>query len=163
MLSVATIVTVTVAGEAKGLQTGADLLAAVVQQCGDIPLTVLASDIDAGNTVYNAVTFQWFHYSYVAHVTVSVPGDTYDDVAGVASDVAGVFEDVAGSTPTGVQSSQVGNAPVLGAPAGSGIVDSIGSAIGGDLTAVFLILAGLIVLIVVAIGWGKNSPVHVFV
>lgn len=158
MLGAATVVTVTVQGQAKGTSTAADLLAEVVDELVNLPLTVLASSIDGGNQLYNAATFQWFHYNYTASVTVSTPSDTYDTIDDVALAVRSAFEDIAGSTPTAAQAVRSG-VPQLGAPAGSGVIDSIAAAVHFDVAWIVLLVLGVVVLAIVAIGWGKNNVV----
>lgn len=156
MVPAATLVTVTIAGEAKGIQTKDDLLAAVVAELGYVPLAVVSSSIDAGSTLYNAVSFQWFHYQYRAVLTVSTPADYYDSIDEVGSDVRSAFEDVAGSTPTAVQVSTSNRTPAIDAPTGGSLLPDIGTAIESNVHGILLIVVALVVLLVVTLGWGKN-------
>lgn len=156
MLSSGTLVTVTISGEAKGVLTKDDLVAGVVQELGYIPLSTVATAIDAGSILYNVVSFQWLHYAYRAVLTVAVPGDTYDSADDVADAIRSAFEDVAGSTPTAVQSQIARNAPDIAAPAGGSFLPDIAGAITSDVTRVLLIVAALVVVLAVTLGWGKN-------
>lgn len=156
MLSAATLVTVTISGEAKGVITKDDVLAGVIQELGDIPLTVVASSIDAGSIIYNVVSFQWFHFAYRAVLTVSTPPDYFDSADDVAAAVRDAFGDVAGSTPTGVQAVYERGLPAILAPAGASLLPDIASTLNADIMGTLLLVVGLIALLVVALGWGKN-------
>lgn len=157
MLGPGSLVTVTVQGEAKGITVASDLLANAVAELVQLPLTVVASSIDAGNTLYNMVSFQWLHYGYRAVVTVSVPADTYESPDDVGIDVRNAFTDVAGSMPTAVQSTLISDAPAIDAPASFGVsLPDIGAALNTDFTRVLLVLGAVLALLVITLGWGKN-------
>lgn len=167
-----TLVAVTIQGEAKGVITADDLLAQVVKSLRDYPLTVTASSIAAGNPVLNAIQGNWLHYSYVAQLTISTPAFQFVDANDVGQSVANAFADVAGSTPTAQQAVIVSTEGTIAQPAGSNLIGSAGDALNAvgskvsdfaaniqhDIVGLLLLAIGVIVLVIVALGWGKNTP-----
>lgn len=163
-LPVGSLVSFTVAGEAKGVVTKDDVLAVVVAALrDDWSLNVLASSIDAGNVAWNAVTFQWFHFAYTAQLTVSVTDDSFSSVDDLVTAVRDEFADAAGSDPTGIQAQQTNKAPAIGNPAnGAGFLDGL-TAVLATLHGDVLLVLGVLVLAIIAIAWGKNIKVAALV
>jgi len=157
VLHAGTLVTVTIAGEVSAwTPTPADsVLAGVVGQLAEWPLQTIASTIDPGNPLYNAITGKWLHYDYKAVLTVSVPADTFESVDDVGQAVADAFTSVAGSVPTAVQAAYAHGTPDVPSPAGSSFFDTLKL----DLGVGAVVIVALIVLIIVAIAWGPNIKV----
>lgn len=148
MLTPGTLVTVDVSGQTKGSLPKGDLLADVVRELSLIPLTVKSSRIDAANPIYNLATFQWFHYAYSASVTVSVPAESFDNADAVSRAVQNAFEDIATAPLTAIQARIVGTVPAIVVPADLPSLP--------NLSTTLFVIVGLLVLVIVAIGWAPN-------